>query len=479
MDEGARGISTSDHLATWDPPPTASRAWEDICSIAGVWPAVSRWLRPAGRQAASGLRLIPLLRCAAVARALREASIGPRPDDLDDAVAAWIAAMLPHGALSPETLQRVAASALRDAAGRGLSYPGRGAISVGAAPEVTSLHARPSRALSFRGALTLELEAAHPCASSSGECGVESRTYLVASGLQPAPDGEAWVLGFREVMLAPRAFEALRGTSTGRWQRALDEQGAAEVAGKARALGLPDGEKPWRRLISSFTGRGSREHWLAPSIEEVLTTSARSAFAEVPDGRAIAETLARAVGMMEQRLCRLYASPRPVISLDLALDSTAPGAAPADERGGSRPLAVACFGDNLDVLRSLGPGLKGRVDGVYIDPPYDTGGRCLLSGQLRRGPVAVDDGGAARRASGPPAPRRCAARLDQRGAARRAAPRGRSHLRGREQPRHDGGARAPRRPHPEGAPGVARRDRLSRRVPALRGALTGDAARAG
>ena len=72
--------------------------------------------------------------------------------------------------------------------------------------------------------------------------------------------------------------------------------------------------------------------------------------------------LGHALVEVEARLLELWEAPRPVV--DFARDGG---------EAGARPFAVACFGDNADVLDALRPGLSGRVASVYIDPPYDTG----------------------------------------------------------------------------------------------------------
>ncbi|MGB1701476.1 MAG: DNA methyltransferase, partial [Nannocystaceae bacterium] len=78
---------------------------------------------------------------------------------------------------------------------------------------------------------------------------------------------------------------------------------------------------------------------------------------------AIVTRVCRELGAAEEALLRLWRAPRPVLERAYVGNSTST----------ERPFAVACFGDNADVLRALYPSLEGRVAAVYIDPPYDTG----------------------------------------------------------------------------------------------------------
>jgi len=45
------------------------------------------------------------------------------------------------------------------------------------------------------------------------------------------------------------------------------------------------------------------------------------------------------------------------------------------ERGGDKPFHTVINGENYHVLKALTFTHRGKVDAIYIDPPYNTGAR--------------------------------------------------------------------------------------------------------
>lgn len=45
------------------------------------------------------------------------------------------------------------------------------------------------------------------------------------------------------------------------------------------------------------------------------------------------------------------------------------------ERGGDKPFQTVINGENFHVLQALSYTHRGRIDAIYIDPPYNTGAR--------------------------------------------------------------------------------------------------------
>jgi adenine-specific DNA-methyltransferase len=45
------------------------------------------------------------------------------------------------------------------------------------------------------------------------------------------------------------------------------------------------------------------------------------------------------------------------------------------ERGGDKPFHTVINGENFHVLKALTYAFRGKVDAIYIDPPYNTGAK--------------------------------------------------------------------------------------------------------
>lgn len=315
--------------------------------------------------------VVPTVRCTVVARALL--NLG---DDLpeegnhghDLRIATLIEESLAHGHVSTTVLGCSKSPPNRDASGVHLGWAGKGSIHLGTIRMTTPVRLSKLRGLAGVDALECTMSAAPPLSPHAELLSPEHRPYITFERAQRTEEaGSVWRCEFAYRALSRAEWEQCKGGEGARPQLTVDRQSATKlverIAGAAPAEGSIDA---LTRALRRFTRRGDVAVCLVPDLSDKLDRvwSQRAAALEMDRGtRAILERLRRELGAAEEQLLQLWRGPRPMLELSRH------GATEPDER----PFAVACFGDNADVLRALQPGLAGRVASVYIDPPYDTG----------------------------------------------------------------------------------------------------------
>lgn len=348
-----------------------AQAWH--AEAAARWPAAMACMTPPGARAPSGLRMIATLRCAVVARALtRGASArGEAPSRAEDArMATRLAEALNAGMIGNTLLRQVSNAATHDGSGARLVWPGRGAIWLGRMLEASPV----ARSVSGEGhgvtRVGLCLEHAAPQGPTALSASARDRPYLVMRAVVPAEEPGQVRVCFEERSLRAEEWDAWELSGARDVQQVLDGRAAAEVCNQMRtADGVEADAAAWQQTIRRFTRRPPRDCWLVPRLGAHLRDLWGCAHSPDGDGdparaeRDPLDDVIAALDSLEACLVRAWESPRPVVDAQLP------------EPGAPRPFALACFGDNLDVMRTLAPGLGGDVDGVYIDPPYDTGTR--------------------------------------------------------------------------------------------------------
>ncbi|MDR1427766.1 MAG: site-specific DNA-methyltransferase, partial [Bifidobacteriaceae bacterium] len=104
------------------------------------------------------------------------------------------------------------------------------------------------------------------------------------------------------------------------------------------------------------TGRGDQRIWRVQSMSEKTATLSRD---DTSDSIKVAQRLDDLVVVAEFR------------------DTIYPGLVSTGcvERGGDRPFHTVINGENFHVLEALTYTHRGRIDAIYIDPPYNTGAK--------------------------------------------------------------------------------------------------------
>ena len=331
------------------------------------WPRTMESLALPCASGGSGLMIIPTLRGAAVARALLDRGVEPSGeggDERDGHLAKLIGSVVPDGHWA---LDQIGTSPLARGGdgGRGLlEWPGKGAVHVGMLRVTTAMRISKISACAEIHALECHVSGAPPLSPHAPLLDPAQRPYMVLESMERR-EGEVgvWRCTFAYRPLCPDEWEQRRAGEASRPQLMIDRHSARQLLDEAGAAAPVEAVEAMARSLKRFTRRGDLDVCLVPGLRERLERCwASLPEASAPGMPALLGELGHALVEVEARLLELWEAPRPVV--DFARDGG---------EAGARPFAVACFGDNADVLDALRPGLSGRVASVYIDPPYDTG----------------------------------------------------------------------------------------------------------
>jgi adenine-specific DNA-methyltransferase len=230
--------------------------------------------------------------------------------------------------------------------------------------ETTAMRISKISACAELDVLECHVKSAPPVSPHATLLEPSQRPYMVLESTERREgDAGVWRCVFAYRPLGRDEWEQRRAGEASRPQLMIDRHSARQLLHEVGSAAPVEAVEAMARSLKRFTRRGDLDVYLVPGLRERLERCwASLPEASAPGMPAILGELTGALAEAEARLLELWEAPRPVVDFAWEGGET-----------GLRPFAVACFGDNADVLGALRCGLGGRVASVYIDPPYDTG----------------------------------------------------------------------------------------------------------